>query len=253
MLNCFSRVWLFVTLWTVARNAPLCIGFSRQEYLDTGAGCIVLLQGNFPTQGSNPGPLCLLHWQADSLPFTPLGKPYNRIKVLLTQSCLTLCNPIDCSLPGSSVHGILQAIILVWVAMPFSRGTSWPMNWTMVSCIAGRFHIWATREACNRICFCYSVTQSSMTPCDPMDCSMLDFPVLHHLLELEMIKCPLSLSCPLSQWYHPVISSSVVPFSSYLQSSPAPWSCPMSQLSTSGGQNTGASVFASVLTLNIQG
>ena len=179
-------------------------------------GCIVLLQGSFPTQGSNPGSLCLLHWQADSLPLTPPGKPYNRMKVLLIQSCLTLCNPIDCSLPGSSVHGILQARIPVWVAMPFSRGTSWPMNWTVVSCTAGRFHIWATREACNRICFCYSVTQSCMTPCDPMDCSMLDFPVLHHLLELEMIECPLSLSCPLSQWYHPVISSSVVPFSSYL-------------------------------------
>ena len=42
--------------------------------------------------------------------------------MLVTQSCLTLCNPMDCSLPGFSVHGILQARMLEWVAMPFSRG-----------------------------------------------------------------------------------------------------------------------------------
>ena len=55
---------------------------------------------------------------------------------------------MDCSLPGSSVHGILQARILEWVAIPFSRGSSWPRDWTWVSCIAGRFFtIWATREA----------------------------------------------------------------------------------------------------------
>ena len=55
---------------------------------------------------------------------------------------------MDCSLPGSSVHEILQARILEWVAIPFSRGSSWPRDWTWVSCIAGRcFTIWATREA----------------------------------------------------------------------------------------------------------
>ena len=46
------------------------------------------------------------------------------------QSCLTLCDPLDCSPPGSSVHGILQARILEWVAMPSSRGSSWPKNQT---------------------------------------------------------------------------------------------------------------------------
>ena len=46
------------------------------------------------------------------------------MKVLVNQSCLTLCNLMDCSLPGSSVHGILQARILEWVAIPFSRGSS---------------------------------------------------------------------------------------------------------------------------------
>ena len=67
--------------------------------------------------------------------------------VLVIQLCLTLCDPMDCSLPASSVHGILQARILEWVAIPFSRGSSWPRNWTWVSHIAGRvFTIWATRE-----------------------------------------------------------------------------------------------------------
>ena len=51
-------------------------------------------------------------------------------QVLVTQSYPTLCNPMDCSLPGSSVHGILQARILKWVALPFSRGSSWPRDWT---------------------------------------------------------------------------------------------------------------------------
>ena len=53
--------------------------------------------------------------------------------------CLTLCDPMDCSLPGSSVHGILQAKILEWGAVPFSRGSSQPRNQTRVSCIAGGF------------------------------------------------------------------------------------------------------------------
>ena len=66
----------------------------------------------------------------------------------VAQSCPTLCNPVDCSPPGSSVHGILQARILEWVAISFSRGSSRPRDWTQVSCIAGsRFNLWATREA----------------------------------------------------------------------------------------------------------
>ena len=59
--------------------------------------------------------------------------------VLVTQSCLTLCDSMDCSLPGSSVHGIFQARILEWVAISFSRGSSRPRDQTQVFCIAGRF------------------------------------------------------------------------------------------------------------------
>ena len=54
-------------------------------------------------------------------------------------SCLTLCEPMDYSLPGSTVHGISQARILEWVAISFSRGSSWPRDQTHVSCMGGSF------------------------------------------------------------------------------------------------------------------
>ena len=61
------------------------------------------------------------------------------------QSCPTLCDPMDCSPPGFFVRGILQARILEWVAIPFSRGSSWPRDQTRVSHIAGRFFTnWTT-------------------------------------------------------------------------------------------------------------
>ena len=69
----------------------------------------------------------------------------------VTQSCLTLCDPMDSSPPGSSVHGILQARMLDWVAIPFSRAASQSRGWTCtscISCIAGRFFThWAIKEA----------------------------------------------------------------------------------------------------------
>ena len=66
----------------------------------------------------------------------------SKVHAKLLQSCPTLQDPVDCSLPGSSVHGILQVGILEWVAMFSSRGSSWPRDQTCVSygsCIAGRF------------------------------------------------------------------------------------------------------------------
>ena len=61
----------------------------------------------------------------------------------VAQSCPTLCDPMDCSLPGSSVHGIFQTRILEWVAISFSRRSSRPRDWTQVSYIIGRcFTIW---------------------------------------------------------------------------------------------------------------
>ena len=82
-------------------------------------------------------------------PALPLGyRVCMCVCVWVTQSCPTLCDPMDCSPPGSSVHGILQLRILEWVTTPFSRASSQPWNRTWVSCIAGRFFtIWAAREA----------------------------------------------------------------------------------------------------------
>ena len=97
---------------------------------------------------------------------------------------------MDCSPPGSSVHGVLEARILEWVSVPFSRRSSQPRDWTQVFCIAGSrfFTIWTTREAHSRwsvnasssYCFC-SVTKLCVTLWDPMDCSTPGFPVPHHL------------------------------------------------------------------------
>ena len=79
---------------------------------------------------------------------------YNRITYALLAhsiawSCLTLCDPLDCSPPGSSVQGILQARILEWVAISSSRGSSWPRDRTWVSCTADTFFTdWVTRDVC---------------------------------------------------------------------------------------------------------
>ena len=73
VLNHFSRVQLFVPLWTIDHQAPLSMGLSRQEYR-SGLPCSP--QGIFPIQGSNPHRLRLRHWQAGSLPLASPGKPY---------------------------------------------------------------------------------------------------------------------------------------------------------------------------------
>ena len=98
-------------------------------------------------RGLNLHLLCLLHWQAGSLPWVPPGKPIffctrpNKVKV--TQSCPVLCDPMD-----YTAREILQARILAWVAVLFSRGSFQPRDWTQVSHTAGRFFTnWATREA----------------------------------------------------------------------------------------------------------
>ena len=94
------------------------------------------------------------------------------------------------------------------------------------------------------LCYC-SVIKSGPTLWDPSDCSTPGFPVLHYLPEFAQ-------SCPLSQWCHPTISSSVVPFSSCPQSFPASGSFHMSQLFASCGQSIGVSASTSVLPVNTQ-
>ena len=123
-------------------------------------------------------------WSLTSLTYQPLAKPPRAVqallvfmegpsslwqalqkarrcrllkaKVLATQSCPVLCDPVHCSPPGFSVQGTLQASILEWVAISFSRGFSQPRDWTWVFCIAGRlFTIWATRKAKNNGVHCH--------------------------------------------------------------------------------------------------
>ena len=71
----------------------------------------------------------------------------------VARSCPTLCDPMDCSIRGASIHGIFQARILEWVAISFFRGSFQPRDWAWVSYIAGRcFTIWATRDWRRRLC-----------------------------------------------------------------------------------------------------
>ena len=131
----------------------------------------------------------------------------------VTQSCLTLWNPMDCSLPGSSVHRDSPGQILKWVALPFSRGSSQTSDWTQVSHIAGGFTIWATREAtykwsitfknwdslyCAPVtydivhqlyfkCVCTKSPQPCPTLCDPIDCSLPGSSV-HGILQTRILE-----------------------------------------------------------------
>ena len=80
----------------------------------------------------------------------------------VAQSCPTLCYPVECSPPGSSVYGIFHARILEWVAVSFSRGSSQPRDRTQVSCITGRcFNLWATREALGHMVVLFLVFKES--------------------------------------------------------------------------------------------
>ena len=147
LLSCFSRVWLSVTPWTVAHQAPLSMRFFRQEYWS---------ELPFPPPGDLPDPE-IEHtspgsptWQADSSLAELSGKPPGGCCLLITrfsslcpalvsclhmlcyakslQSCPTLCDPIDGSPPGFPVPGILQARTLEWVAISFSNGWKWKVK-----------------------------------------------------------------------------------------------------------------------------
>ena len=108
-------------------------------------------------------------------------------------------------------------------------------------CIPRTRHSWVINSS-NQFS---SVAQLCHTLCDHMNCSMPGLPVHHQLPEFTQ-------TCPLSQWSHPTISSSVIPCSSCLQSFPGSEAFPRSQLFASGGQNIGVSASASVLPMNIQ-
>ena len=95
----------------------------------------------------------------------------------ITQSCPTVCDPMDCSLPGSSVHGISQARILEWVAISYPRGSSWPRDQTWVSS-TGRWILyhWAT---CEVLLLSQLNLLSALTPSSPDNlphCHLTDLP-----------------------------------------------------------------------------
>ena len=164
----------------------------------------------------------------------------------------TLCNPMDCGLPGSSVHGIFQARILEWVAIFYSRGIFLSQGSKPESpALADRFitTVPPEKNIARKIKYISvqfsSVTQSCLT-------------LRPHELQHARLPCPSSTpgvhpnSCASSRWCHPAISSSVIPFFSCPQSLPASESFPMSQLFAWGGQSIGVSASASVLPMNTQ-
>ena len=115
-----------MTPWTEDRQAPLSMGFSRQEYW---SGLPFPSPGDLSDPGTEPVSPAL---QADTLRSEPPGKPHIPIKLCVhtcvyvcmlvcsvAQSCVTLCDPVNFSLSGSSVHGLLQARILEWVAISY--------------------------------------------------------------------------------------------------------------------------------------
>ena len=161
--------------------------------------------------------------------------PSNSFVTLYTITCQT------------SVHRISQARIVQWDAMPSSRGSSWCRDWTWSSALTGDFF---TAELPGKALLSISSVQFSS--------SVMSGSLRPHGLHHARLPCPsptpgaCSNSCLSSLWCHPAISSSVVPFSSRLQSFLASGSFLESQLFTSGGQSIGASALASVLPMSIQ-
>ena len=83
-------------------------------------------------------PVCVLLLISTTIISLVIGSYMSLLNGDVAQSCLTLCDPMDCSLPGSSVHGIFQAIVLEWIAISFSRGSSHSRDRTQVSRIVDR-------------------------------------------------------------------------------------------------------------------
>ena len=143
----WSKVW---------SHHPPCVHFSESSLclrdLRLWFSTVICLQKPFP---GIAGPRdCLMTYSITVIFPQKLTKcPALRklsvwLCVLVAQSCLTLCDSMGCSPPGSSVHGILQTRILKWMALPFSRGSSQPRDWIWVSRTAGRFlTIWTIWEA----------------------------------------------------------------------------------------------------------
>ena len=121
--------------WTSNCNGPTYHEFGNSHWTIFGnhfMSLLIFLGGNWKQIKNVLKYWSVLRWKSESE---------------VAQSCLSLCDPMDYNLPGFSVHGIFQARVLEWVAISFSRGSSWPKDQTQVSCIASRcFTLWATKE-----------------------------------------------------------------------------------------------------------
>ena len=120
VVQLLSYVWLFVTPWIAAYQVFLSFTISQSFLKFMSIDESVILSNHLILCHSLL--LCLQSFpESESF---PISGSLHQVEV--TQSCLTLCNPMDCSLPGSSVHGIFQAIVLEWIGISFSSGSSWP-------------------------------------------------------------------------------------------------------------------------------
>ena len=110
---------------------------------------------------------CKVFWEWKLVVETSISNHWLCVCVCMhAHFCPAFCNPMDCSLPGSSVHRILQAIVLEWIAISFSSGSSWPRDQTWVSRIVDRpFTMWATRvvsQMGNRASLCPKLILDSL-------------------------------------------------------------------------------------------
>ena len=283
VLSRFSSVWLCAILWTVAHQTPLSVGFSRQKYWselpfpppqdlpNTTTAPMSLtspaLTGVFFTT-SAPWEACTQGMGHEKIvlrvlgpsqklalirPFQGNSSPASRPPDLLWETAYESC--LHHNTPGYSEQPCHS-----W------DGSSWQLSAgsTFATCF------WLKKDTLFRVMSHsrdgpwtmtgqWSRTKAQPSPPNVCCCSVTKLcPTLQpHGLQHARLPCPspspgaCSNSCPLSQWCHPTISSSVVPFSSCLQSFPASGSFPMSWLFASGGQSIGALASASVLPVNI--
>ena len=129
MLSCFSCVQLFATLWTIPYQAPLSMGFSRQEHWSE---LPALLQRIFPAPENKRASLMSPTLAGGFLTTGTTREAHKQTAAAAAaeslQSCPTLCDPIDSSPPGSPIPGILQVRTLEWVAISFSNAWKWKVK-----------------------------------------------------------------------------------------------------------------------------
>ena len=146
VLHLVSPVWQLLGSWTSYLMAQGCKGVcSERTGLCTSWSPFLSLS----LESLSTTPTCIIIVRSEMLPEVK-DETFLFVVGKWKWSCSVMSDslwPVDCSLPGSSLCGVLQARILEWVAISFSRGSSWPRDWTQVSRIEGRcFTLWATRE-----------------------------------------------------------------------------------------------------------